>query len=759
MMKKLMKLRHSCKNPNTKKRVAVYLLVFLTCFIGLLSIHSTMSHTRERAIYVQQPLKQVTRSSLRQTPKLHFPIAMTLYQWAQHYRTHVHMLTTEVATARHVIDQIQEQTVALLPEDIAQEKTLVHLGEMNTSYPYRQLVAGMDKEVQLATTHTLSLSYELARSAPTRTVMLFTIPSQYFVETGHNLNGLFKTFFDTHGGITTLGLPITESFIDNGVHVQYFERARLEIAPANSDHVQMTPLGDLLTYDLQETKPFQPRSFPSEQASSQVWAVAPDVPPDIRSSVFFTETGHTLQPEAYAFWKSHGGRDVFGLPISEMIPTFEQSLGRVVINQYFEKARFEYHSEKPNQPYTIHLGLIGREYAAAKRVATELLQPARPVVRLSKSVFHFPPSSVALINVGTAANKFDRKVVQPGETISFLESVGALNSEAGYAWGSAVVNGTVEDMIAGGICYLSTALFQAALDAGVDIVERHQHSLLLSDFSSAPGLDSAVFRYDDSGMVQHSGDLDLVWRNDTDGPIIMELEVTPQGRLSVAFWGYADGRQTIIHEPEIQHVAEPEEPLWVEDDSLAPCEIKQVSKEFMGMSVLVDRVVTAEDGSLLHSDRFYSYYAPSRDIFMHGTGVTTTLNVDIQQARQMCLEAPAATYHAAEQEVSGDDGQSDISDTPSEEEQTQPSQEQPVTQLFTMPALYGLSQDEAFATLTNMGVAAEQIYIDYQSAAQVGLEPNGCQPLTVLSTIPTAAQQFEPLTPIILGVCEEQQEQ
>jgi hypothetical protein len=52
-----------------------------------------------------------------------------------------------------------------------------------------------------------------------------------FAETGHSLSGIFRQFWNTHGGLATFGYPLSEEFKEGGLTVQYFERARLEYHP------------------------------------------------------------------------------------------------------------------------------------------------------------------------------------------------------------------------------------------------------------------------------------------------------------------------------------------------------------------------------------------------------------------------------------------------------------------------------------------------------------------------------------------------
>jgi uncharacterized protein YkwD len=57
---------------------------------------------------------------------------------------------------------------------------------------------------------------------------------RYFPETGHNMWPGFATYWERRGGLRLFGYPITEPFWENGLLIQYFERARFEYHPANA---------------------------------------------------------------------------------------------------------------------------------------------------------------------------------------------------------------------------------------------------------------------------------------------------------------------------------------------------------------------------------------------------------------------------------------------------------------------------------------------------------------------------------------------
>src|SRR5947209_1559175 len=58
---------------------------------------------------------------------------------------------------------------------------------------------------------------------------------RYFSETGHNIATRIKSFYEAHGDLRIFGLPLTEVITENGMQVQYFERARFELHPELPD--------------------------------------------------------------------------------------------------------------------------------------------------------------------------------------------------------------------------------------------------------------------------------------------------------------------------------------------------------------------------------------------------------------------------------------------------------------------------------------------------------------------------------------------
>ncbi len=175
----------------------------------------------------------------------------------------------------------------------------------------------------------------------------------FFPETGHNLSALFQPYWQANGGLAQFGYPTTELLsevnpADNHAYlVQYFERNRFEYHPeyaGTSSAILLGLLGDELTAQ---------RRAAGEAPFNRV------APPADTSLRYFPETGHVLDARFRAYWEKNGGLAIYGYPISETFSEINPEDGRSYEVQYFERNRFEYHSEHTGTPYEVQLGLLG----------------------------------------------------------------------------------------------------------------------------------------------------------------------------------------------------------------------------------------------------------------------------------------------------------------------------------------------------------------------------------------------------------------
>jgi len=163
---------------------------------------------------------------------------------------------------------------------------------------------------------------------------------RYFSETGHNCPDFFYNYWLAHGGIEAFGLPITETYSQDGLTIQWFERARFE---RHLDSIN-TP------YEVQ-----------LGQLGRELRTAAPAVAPNTQTGVrYFLETGHNIAL-FLNYWSGNGGLERFGLPLTEELRETNAADGKQYTVQYFERARLEYHPEAKGTPNEVLLGLIGTE--------------------------------------------------------------------------------------------------------------------------------------------------------------------------------------------------------------------------------------------------------------------------------------------------------------------------------------------------------------------------------------------------------------
>jgi len=180
---------------------------------------------------------------------------------------------------------------------------------------------------------------------------------QCFAETSKCVNPLFYQYWQDHGGLTINGYPISDEIVQNLENgqpytVQYFERARYEYHPENSD-----PSRVLLGQFGRQLHPVDPPAQPIEG--------------NVNFVHYFSETGHNLTGNFYQYWNLNGGLAQFGYPLSEVISEKLEE-GNTYQVQYFERARFEAHPENA-APYTILLGQFGRNIYAS--TANQVVAP------------------------------------------------------------------------------------------------------------------------------------------------------------------------------------------------------------------------------------------------------------------------------------------------------------------------------------------------------------------------------------------------
>ena len=131
-------------------------------------------------------------------------------------------------------------------------------------------------------------------------------------------------------------------------------------------------------------------------------------------------------------------------------------------------------------------------------------------------------------NIRLAAGKINGTVLKSGECFSFNKTVGARTEENGFKQAKIIEDGKFVLGFGGGVCQVSTTLYNAAILSGLKIEEYHPHSLAVSYV--APSRDAMV-----SGSYS-----DLRFSNDNNTPVYIRVKCT-QNSICCTFYGESDG--------------------------------------------------------------------------------------------------------------------------------------------------------------------------------------------------------------------------
>lgn len=127
------------------------------------------------------------------------------------------------------------------------------------------------------------------------------------------------------------------------------------------------------------------------------------------------------------------------------------------------------------------------------------------------------------LNIENAANKIDGTLLMPGDEFSYEDKVSPVELSNGYYMAPVIVNGTHKDAPGGGVCQVSSTLYNAELKAGILPTERYNHSKSVSYVQR--GLDATLA----------TGSKNLRFKNPYDYPIYIHA-YTIGGQITVEFW-------------------------------------------------------------------------------------------------------------------------------------------------------------------------------------------------------------------------------
>lgn len=187
-------------------------------------------------------------------------------------------------------------------------------------------------------------------------------------------------------------------------------------------------------------------------------------------------------------------------------------------------------------------------------------------------------------NVANGCSLINGHTLYPGDEFSAYEAVSPFSEANGYYMAGSYLNGQVVDSLGGGICQVSTTLYNAVLNAELEVTERYNHSMIVSYVS--PSADAAI--------AESSGK-DFKFKNNMDFPIYIEGYTTPEKQITFNIYGMEtrEGGRQVTYESVVLERTEPDTEV-IYPDAGQPVGYCSVQSAHVGCKAQLWKVVTVD---------------------------------------------------------------------------------------------------------------------------------------------------------------------
>jgi len=281
------------------------------------------------------------------------------------------------------------------------------------------------------------------------------------------------------------------------------------------------------------------------------------------------------------------------------------------------------------------LATFGKPDPSAK-LTVETLKPKHTAADLSRitlgddilaeaSTYYGDSSEPRRLNVERASVLESGWLIPPDGVFSYVENVGDVDEANGFVTGYGIIADegggvTTAPVIGGGICQVSTTIFQAAFWAGLPIEERYQHPYYLRSYGEAPrglpGLDAMV-------NIEEDWSLDLKVRNTT-GEWLALVMIADGQNIYARLVGTNPGWDVQVSEPKITNfVPKASKMHYTQSSELPAGQELLVESAEDGFDVSIERTVS--DGNrVIDQYAVSSSFAPAKNTTLRGTGSATS---------------------------------------------------------------------------------------------------------------------------------------
>lgn len=162
-------------------------------------------------------------------------------------------------------------------------------------------------------------------------------------------------------------------------------------------------------------------------------------------------------------------------------------------------------------------------------------------------------------NVANGCSLINGTTMYPGDEFSAYEAVSPFTEANGYYMAGSYLNGQVVDSLGGGICQVSTTLYNAVLLSELEVTERYNHSMIVTYVD--PSADAAI--------AESSGK-DFKFKNNLDYPIYIEGVTTPDKQITFTIYGVEtrDSNREVSYESVVLERTVPDTEVIYTNESL-----------------------------------------------------------------------------------------------------------------------------------------------------------------------------------------------
>ena len=278
------------------------------------------------------------------------------------------------------------------------------------------------------------------------------------------------------------------------------------------------------------------------------------------------------------------------------------------------------------------------------RGTKEELEEVKDVIGTYTTDFH-TSGSARTANVINGCRLVNGATLYPGDTFSTYEHVNPFTEENGYYLAGSYLNGMVVESLGGGICQVSTTLYNAVLNSELQVDERFNHSMIVSYVP--PSQDAAI-----SGTSK-----DFKFTNNTQYPIYIEGSTSTDKKITFTIYGveYRDAGRKVTYESEVIKTTQPDSEKIIADASL-PVGSIDVQSAHVGYVAKLWKVVSENGAQVSRTEINNSHYqvsprtatvgvsTPDPNVYNAMMAAIATANIDH-------VKGVVAAYNAAQQQA------------------------------------------------------------------------------------------------------------